>query len=258
MDLEKFFRDEGIDVYAAVRTADLPEADRADALQLVPDAFAIIVFGKEIPAEIYTLPQKERTRHMIRIAESLDRTARTLANCLNAENFRSEPVPLFLPLRIVEDRVQGIIRLKQIAAWGGLGTIGKNTLLISPRYGTRLALSGVVTKKDTGTYGTPLTADLCRTCGRCVQECPEGAIGFEGVNMFRCKNIRHVIPPPLVPAVLWLLRRRQLQQILAPLASWIARHATISCNRALPHVLGSTAQDFWTSMMLLKGQISDN
>jgi epoxyqueuosine reductase QueG len=122
-----------------------------------------------------------------------------------AEEFISAVIPLFLPLRVVSWWVQGIIRPKRIAALGGLGSIGKSTLLISPRHGTRLALSGVVTEMEAGVLKIPLAADFCGNCRRCVRSCPGGAIGPDGVNVFRCRNISPWVPAPFVPAVIWLM-----------------------------------------------------
>ena len=146
MDLDAFFKEVGINEYAIVRIEDLSDADRSGPLHLVPSARSVIVFGTEIPVPVYEAPPREKTQKMLRIAESLDRTAARLADVLIAENFRSAVVPRVLPLRVESGRIQGIVRLKRIAALGGLGTIGKSTLLISPRHGTRLAFSGIVTE----------------------------------------------------------------------------------------------------------------
>ena len=230
MDLKAFFLKEGIDQYSIVRVEDLPDSDRPGPLHLVPTARSVIVFGTEIPVPVFELPSHEKTQKMLQIAESLDCTAARLADLMAAENFRSAIVPLYLPLRMESGRVQGIVRLKQIAVLGGLGTIGKSSLLISPRYGTRLVLSGIVTEMEAGHFKTPLSADYCRNCGRCARSCPGGAIGPEGVDVFRCRNISPWIPSPLVPAATWMLSHESIQRLAAPFASWVARHASMRCS----------------------------
>ncbi len=124
------------------------------------------------------MPQKEKTREMLRIAESLDSTAVRLAGRLDAEHIPARPVPLYLPVRMVDGRVQGVVRLKQIAAAGGLGEIGKNTVLLTSRFGPRVLLSGVVTaepvrESERGDGARNSAAPLCTGCGSLHPGMPE-------------------------------------------------------------------------------------
>jgi len=114
-------------------------------LQFLPAARSVIVFGKEVPVPVYRMQPGEKTREMLRIAGSLDSAAARLAGLLEAEHIPSLPVPLYLPVRVADESVQGVVRIKQIAAGGGLGEIGKNTLLLNRRFGPLLLLAGVVT-----------------------------------------------------------------------------------------------------------------
>ncbi|WP_052959098.1 4Fe-4S binding protein [Methanoculleus sediminis] len=231
MDLATFFGDEGIDVFSWVAVEDIPDADRASVLEFFPPARSVIVFGKEVPVPVYRMPQKEKTREMLRIAESLDDAAGRLAGRLDAEQIPARPVPLYLPVRVVDGRVQGVVRLKHIAAAGGLGEIGKNTVLLTPRFGPRLLLAGVVAGSPVQEPGYRNSgAPLCTGCGACIRACPEGAIGPDGVDAFRCRTVRAWVPPPVVPAVKWLLRRQFLIRSVAPLAPLVARTATIRCS----------------------------
>ncbi len=233
MDLATFFEDENVDVFARVRIDDLSDADRAAVLQFLPDARSVIVFGKEVPTPVYRMPPKEKTREMLRIAEGLDAAAVRLAGRLNEEQVPARPVPLYLPVRFADGRVQGVVRLKSIAAAGGIGEIGKNTVLLTPRFGPRLLLSGVVTAEPAPASEAAAAASLCTGCEACIRACPEGAIGPDGVDAFRCRTVRAWVPPPVVPVVTWLLRRQALVRSVAPLAPWIAKTATIRCSRCV-------------------------
>jgi epoxyqueuosine reductase len=230
VDIGTFFHEEGIGPYAAVDLTCLEDADRSDALHLVPGAGSVIVFGREVPVQVYQLPPAEKTLEMLRIGEATDRVAVRLANRLRSEHIPAVPVPLLLPVTMHHGRLQGIIRLKRIAASGGLGTIGRSGLLISPVYGTRLILSGVVTALDGEHCRKMPVANICQHCGRCIRACPGGAIGPDGVDSFRCRNISAWVPAPLIPAAQWLLNRKTLQSLATPLAPVIARHATMRCS----------------------------
>jgi len=236
LDLISFFQDQGTGVFAEVGLDNLSDEDRASVLQFFPAARSVIVFGREVPVPVYRMHPKEKTREMLRIAEALDNTAVRLAGLLEKEQILARAIPLYLPVRIVEGKVQGVVRLKQVAAAGGLGSQGKNTVLLNPRFGPRLLLSGVVTKQrihesgpaknNSGKQDVP----ICTGCGRCISVCPGGALGPDGVDAFRCRTVRAWVLPVLVPAVKWMLNRTFLLKCIAPLAPWIARMATIRCS----------------------------
>jgi epoxyqueuosine reductase QueG len=236
MDLTVFFKERGIDVFSEVSLDSLSDRDRSSVLQYFPAARSVIVFGKEVPLPVYKMPPKEKTRGMLRIAEALDNTAVELASRLKDEQVPAQPVPLYLPVRIADGRVQGVVRLKQVAAAGELGSLGRNTMLLSPRFGPRLLLSGVVTgrtapeSRNTERSPERINDPVCTGCGRCISICPGGALGPEGIDAFRCRTVSAWVPPVLVPLVKWMLGRTLLQKCLAPLAPVIARAATIRCS----------------------------
>ena len=236
MDLTLFFKEQGIDVFSEVSLDNLSDEDRASVVRFLPVARSVIVFGKEVPVSVYQMSPKEKTPEMLRVAEALDNTAVRLAVRLEAEQVPAKPVPLYLPVRIADGKVHGIVRLKQVAAAGRLGSVGRNTVLLTPRFGPRLLLSGVVTGRRIQESRQPESsagrkeAPVCTGCGRCVRACPGGAFGPEGVDAFRCRTVSAWVPPALVPAVKWMLGRTILVRCIAPLAPWIARRATIRCS----------------------------
>jgi epoxyqueuosine reductase len=236
LDLKSFFQEQGTDVFSEVSLSDLSDEDRSSVMHFFSEAQSVIVFGKEVPVPVYEMPPKKKTREMLRIAEALDTTAVRLAALLKAEKVPARPVPLYLPIRIADGRVQGVVRLKQVAAAGGLGSLGRNTVLLTPRFGPRLLLSGVVTGRRVQ-KSLPVEnsagrkeATACTGCGRCITVCPGGALGPAGVDAFRCRTVSAWVPPVLVPAAKWILNQKVLQKCMAPLAPWIARMATIRCS----------------------------
>jgi epoxyqueuosine reductase QueG len=236
LDLTVFFQEQGIDVFSEVSLDNLSAEDRSSVVQFFPAAQSVIVFGKEVPVPVYRMSPKEKTRGILRVAEALDNAAVRLAALLEVEQVPALPVPLYLPVRIADGRVQGFVRLKQVAAAGGLGSLGRNTVLSNPRFGPRLLLSGVVTgrrveeSQEAERCAGRKEAPDCTGCGRCINVCPGGALGPEGVDAFRCRTVSAWVPPVLVPAAKWMLGRMLLLKCMAPLAPWIARTATIRCS----------------------------
>jgi epoxyqueuosine reductase QueG len=236
MDLTAFFKEQGIDIFSEVSLNNLSDEDRSSVVHFFPAAQSVIVFGKEVPVPVYRMPPEEKTPAMLRIAEALDNTAVRLAGLLEAEQVPSKPVPLYLPVKIADGKIRGVVRLKQVAAAGGLGSLGRNTVLFNPRFGPRLLLSGVVTGRlvQESRQAEPCAgreeAPDCTGCGRCISVCPGGALGPDGADAFRCRTVSAWVPPIMVPAAKWMVGRTIVLKCMAPLAPWIARTATIRCS----------------------------
>jgi epoxyqueuosine reductase len=79
--------------------------------------------------------------------------------------------------RVLVDENQHVDR--EGAARAGLGFYGKNTLLITRRYGSWVVLGTVVTTAEIE-RSAPLDLD-CGSCTRCIDACPTGALDEPGV-----------------------------------------------------------------------------
>jgi len=248
LDVDAFFRSEGIEVFTEVGIGDIPAPDSDYIRAFLDGAGSVIIFAQEIPAPVYRMPPKEKTREMLAIVEGLDEIAARLSRLLQEEDIPAKPVPLYLPVTITDGTVRGLVRLKKIAAAGGLGEIGKSSLLITPQYGPRVFLSGVVTGREVPeckepeptTHGDTVTKPasplppLCTGCGLCIKNCPGTAFGPDGrVDAFRCMTIRSWVPPVFVPLAKWVLGRPILLRCVAPFAPSIARVATMPCSQCV-------------------------
>ena len=68
-----------------------------------------------------------------------------------------------------------ILPLKLAAIRAGLGWQGKNTLLVTKKYGTFLALGGIVTNANLE-HNTEEETNRCKSCEKCQQACPLRAL----------------------------------------------------------------------------------
>ncbi len=68
-----------------------------------------------------------------------------------------------------------ILPLKLAAIRAGLGWQGKHSLLISKKYGTFLALGGIITNADLE-HNTKEESNRCRNCDKCQKACPLEAL----------------------------------------------------------------------------------
>lgn len=67
------------------------------------------------------------------------------------------------------------IPLKGAGVKAGLGWIGKNSMLISKKYGSFQALGAILTDADIGEYNE-ISRNFCGSCNKCIQTCPANAI----------------------------------------------------------------------------------
>ena len=65
---------------------------------------------------------------------------------------------------------------KQYAAAAGLGTVGKNTLLIHPQFGSKLFLAAFLSTEMFEPTPLPEAFEPCGNCRRCLDACPTGAL----------------------------------------------------------------------------------
>jgi epoxyqueuosine reductase len=77
------------------------------------------------------------------------------------------------------------IALKPAAVGAGLGSPGKNTLILNPEHGPFVRFSAILTEAEFEP-DTPYNEDLCGECTRCIDACPTKALKSYEIDISRC------------------------------------------------------------------------
>jgi len=114
---------------------------------------------------------------------------------------------------------------KRVLRLAGIGAFGKNSLIISPKYGPWLRFGYFLTDADLEP-NNPFEKDLCGDCNRCIKACPAGALKPYVVDSERCLvgiHCRSKIPEAVRP----LLVKYEPQ--LTPLTHVMCTRCQIVC-----------------------------
>lgn len=105
--------------------------------------------------------------------QRLDSIATKTTTLLLSKGYRAVPIPAS---QIIDrTRQEGRISHKKVATRAGLGWIGKNALLVIPKFGPRVRLVSVLTNASLEP-AEPVTESQCGECTACVRACPASAL----------------------------------------------------------------------------------
>jgi len=184
---------------------DSPEEIRSSAALLLPDARTVIVFGKEIYKELVDLIKPSKVvgaaehaallkPHYNYLNSRLTKAIYDLSGMLRQKGFRTLPLP---PADCPTDQrtLIAIFPYKHAAVAAGLGTIGRNGLLITEKFGPRVRLACLLT--DAPLEPTPISKEnFCDDCHACIRACPAQALQppkngeIYSINKFACRTYR--------------------------------------------------------------------
>lgn len=173
--LEKFCRDNGADLFGI---ADISEVKKGFmiaemALEKVDRAICLGVrLSQGILNEISAQPTRLYFHHYRTANMFLDQLGFKIAGFIQKEGFLALSIPAS---QIVDWQNQKAhLSHRHLGVLAGLGWIGRNNLLVSPRLGSQVRLVSILTDIPLKT-DKPLKKD-CRDCRLCIEICPCGAI----------------------------------------------------------------------------------
>lgn len=148
---------------------------RADPRRILPECRSILVLGIPYHNPALAQPEPGATNY-----------GRIAAYAWGDDYHLVLPPRLEAIVRFIEEQVghpvpnrwytdTGPLLERDLAQRAGLGWIGKNTCLISPRNGSYFLLAEILLGLDLSP-DPPFTSDQCGSCTRCVEACPTHCI----------------------------------------------------------------------------------
>lgn len=154
-------------------------ARRADPKQILPECKSILVLA--LPYQPVTFNPSARsgqrlqpsTFHIASYALGDDYHEVIPPRLQQIVEFIEEQIGPPIPNRYYTDT--GHLLERELAVRAGLGWIGKNSMLIHPRFGSTFLLAEILLGVELEPDDEPIT-DHCGTCTRCIDACPTQAI----------------------------------------------------------------------------------
>jgi epoxyqueuosine reductase QueG len=175
--LEDLCRSRAAVGFGVCRLSDIRTDDFLLPAQTIRDLpLAVSVALHLSPAVLGTLedhPNQLYEHHYRQVNFALDRLALDLATLI--QSFGAQALPIAASQLVDWQNQRGHLSHKRIAVGAGLGWLGRNNLLVTPRFGAQVRLVTVLT--DLNLASDRPVEDGCAECRACVSACPAHAIG---------------------------------------------------------------------------------
>lgn len=192
--LKELARNLGADVCgvaAANRFTDAPAGFHPT--DIMPEAKSVVVFGIQSSKSLFEAKSNvPYTLVRNKLAERLDNIALELMRSMEESGSKAIPIPSIEPYEYWDSgrrHGRGILSLKHAAQLAGLGRLGKNTLLIHPKFGNRLWLGALLTSSEIAPDPTSSFAGCKTSCSICLEACPQQALDGVTVDQQRCREV---------------------------------------------------------------------
>ncbi len=254
--IKKYFRSQDIPVIGAARAEDLnqkaPLGFRPE--DMLKGAKTVLVLGKPLPLAVFLTEPHFKNLFYVRSFDAyygiMDAAANTACLMMEEKGHLSLPLPSYSPIRFHDGEPRGVMSLKHAAAEAGLGKMGKNTLLIHPKYGNILRFGGLVTTMEWPWDGPGNFKALCPdNCRLCEKACPVGALNDGSIDKTLCMGncVKHVMMPSprLLPGMKRFLSKSRRATRLMELFTYnmFGKYGIdcVACLKACPHFPGKKA-----------------
>lgn len=156
------------------------------------DCKSVVVIGFALPKGLFEVKPDLIYGYFNNLtAPAVDKTALMAARMIeDVYDGVAVPLPCDAPYEYWNSEKmegRGLISMKNAAVHAGIGTLGKNTLLLNAKYGNRLTVGAILTNLvlPSDDYAESICIDGCNLC---VKSCPAQALKEEAVIQKLCRS----------------------------------------------------------------------
>ncbi|MBM3609880.1 MAG: hypothetical protein FJX29_15790, partial [Alphaproteobacteria bacterium] len=156
--------------------------------RISPYVKSAIVIVQRIPAGAFRCKSNIPVQYMdMLVLRKMDKIAYTLSQELEAAGHPAFVVPGQETEWNLKRASYGRLSTRHLGVEAGLGTLGLEVNILTPEFGPRIYLTGILTELELEA-DRPMTEQVCigESCSRCLHSCPGDAVRHFGIDKRAC------------------------------------------------------------------------
>ena len=156
--------------------------------RISPHVKSVIVIACHIPVAGFRAKHNIAVQYLdMLVLRRMDRIAYKIADRLEREGHPSLVTAAQETDWNLKTASYGRLSTRHLGIEAGLGTFGLEVNILSPEYGPRLHLTGILTELELES-DSPMTEQVCigESCSRCLHSCPTDAVLHFGIDKRNC------------------------------------------------------------------------
>src|SRR5215471_1430710 len=156
--------------------------------RISPYVKSVITIVQHIPAGAFRCRTNTPVQYMdMLVLRKMDKIAYRLAEELERAGHPSFVVPAQETDWSLKRASYGRLSTRHLGVESGLGTLGLEVNILTPEYGPRIYLTGILTEVELAA-DRPMTEQVCigESCSRCLYSCPGDAVLHFGIDKRAC------------------------------------------------------------------------
>ena len=156
--------------------------------RISPYVKSVVVIVKRIPVGAFRCKTNVPVQYLdMLVLRRMDRIAYKLSEALEREGYPSFVTAAQETDWAYKKASYGRLSTRHLGIEAGLGTFGLEVNILTPEFGPRLYLTGILTEAELEA-DAPMTEQVCigESCSRCLHSCPPDAVRHFGIDKRAC------------------------------------------------------------------------